>query len=81
MPHAGAVLLCVLCQDAFGNPVPLETLRMTAGDDHVLRVSARPSGSQGGGGSVMVTAVGAGTTNLVVEGAGLRANLSATVPP
>jgi hypothetical protein len=71
--------LRVYCRDGFGNTVPLAGLRVTVGDDHVVRVTDVTSDSRGG--SITVTARSAGSTNLVIQGSGLRADFSALVRP
>jgi hypothetical protein len=71
--------LRVYCRDALGNTVPLAGLRATVGDDHVVRVTDVTSDSLGG--SVTITATGTGSTNLVIQGSGLRADFSALVRP
>jgi hypothetical protein len=71
--------LRVYCRDAYGNTVSLAGLRATVGDDHVVRVTEVSSDSLGG--SITITAVGGGSTNLVIQGSGLRADFSAVVRP
>jgi hypothetical protein len=75
----GPTVVRVLSRDAFGNAVPLVGLRAAVGDDHVVRVTAVTSDSLGGW--VTLRAGHAGTTNLVLQGAGVRADLSAVVRP
>ena len=75
----GPTVVRVLSRDAFGNAVPFAGLRAAVGDDHVVRVTAVTSDSLGGW--VTLRAGHAGTTNLVVQGAGVRADLSAVVRP
>ena len=75
----GPTVVRVLSCDAFGNAVPFAGLRAAVGDDHVVRVTAVTSDSLGGW--VTLRAGHAGTTNLVVQGAGVRADLSAVVRP
>lgn len=72
-------VLRVYARDRFGNPVPLVGLRATVGDDHVVRVTDVTPDSAGG--SITIAAVGGGSTNLVVEGSGLRTDFSALVRP
>jgi hypothetical protein len=71
--------LRVYCRDGFGNTVPLAGLRATVGDGHVVTVTDVTSDSLGG--SITVTARGAGSTNLLIQGSGLRADFSALVRP
>jgi hypothetical protein len=74
-----AAQLRIFCRDPFGNPVALTGLRATVGDERVLRVTEVTSDSLGGG--VTVTGGKAGSTNLVIQGSGLRADFSALVRP
>lgn len=76
---ARPAVLRVYARDRFGNPVPLVGLRATVGDDHVVRVTDVTPDSAGG--SITIAAVGGGSTNLVVEGSGLRTDFSALVRP
>jgi hypothetical protein len=77
--RARPAALRVYCRDAFGNTVSLAGLRATVGDDHVVRVTEVTSDSLGG--SITITAVSGGSTNLVIQGSGLRADFSASVRP
>jgi hypothetical protein len=72
-----AAELRIFCRDRFGNPVALAGLRAAVGDERVLRVTEVTSDTLGGG--VTVTAGKAGSTNLVIQGSGLRADFSALV--
>ena len=74
-----AAQLRIFCRDRFGNPVALAGLQAAVGDERVLRVTDVTSDSLGGG--VTVTAGKAGSTNLVIQGSGLRADFSALVRP
>jgi hypothetical protein len=74
-----AAQLRIFCRDRFGNSVTLAGLRATVGDERVVRVTDVTSDSLGGG--LTVTAGKAGSTNLVIQGSGLRADFSALVRP
>jgi hypothetical protein len=74
-----AAQLRIFCRDRFGNSVTLAGLRATVGDERVVRVTDVTSDSLGGG--LTVTAGKAGSTNLVIQGSGLRADFSAMVRP
>jgi hypothetical protein len=74
-----AAQLRIFCRDRFGNPVALAGLQAAVGDERVLRVTDVTSDTLGGG--VTVTAGKAGSTNLVIQGSGLRADFSALVRP
>ena len=69
--------LRIFCRDAVGNSVPLAALSGATGDERLLRVTGVTSDSLGG--SITVTAARAGTTTLVIQGTGLRAEFSALV--
>ena len=72
-----AAQLRIFCRDRFGNPVALAGLQAAVGDERVLRVTDVTSDTLGG--EVTVTAGKAGSTNLVIQGSGLRADFSALV--
>ena len=72
-------MLRIFCRDAFGNTVPVSGLRATSGDEKVLRVAEVTADSLGG--VIAVTAAKAGLTNLLIQGSGLRSDLSALVRP
>jgi hypothetical protein len=72
-----AAQLRIFCRDRFGNSVTLAGLRATVGDERVVRVTDVTSDSLGGG--LTVTGGKAGSTNLVIQGSGLRADFSALV--
>lgn len=72
-----AAQLRIFCRDRFGNSVSLAGLRATVGDERIVRVTDVTSDSLGGG--LTVTAGKAGSTNLVIQGSGLRADFSALV--
>ena len=72
-----AAQLRIFCRDRFGNSVTLAGLRATVGDERVVRVTDVTSDSLGGG--LTVTAGKPGSTNLVIQGSGLRADFSALV--
>lgn len=74
-----AAQLRIFCRDRFGNAVTLAGLRATVGDERVVRVTDVTSDSLGGG--LTVTGAKAGSTNLVIQGSGLRADFSALVRP
>ena len=74
-----AAQLRIFCRDRYGNAVSLAGLRATVGDERVVRVTDVTSDSLGGG--LTVTAGKAGSTNLVIQGSGLRADFSALVRP
>ncbi len=74
-----AAQLRIFCRDRYGNSVTLAGLRATVGDERVVRVTDVTSDSLGGG--LTVTAGKAGSTNLVIQGSGLRADFSALVRP
>jgi hypothetical protein len=71
--------LRIFSRDRFGNTVALTGLRATVGDERVVRVTEVTSDSLGGG--LTVTGGKAGSTNLVIQGSGLRADFSAVVRP
>ena len=66
-------------RDKFGNVAPLTGLRATATDERIVRVTAVTSDSSGG--SVTLTAGRGGSTGVVIEGSGLRADFTAQVHP
>jgi hypothetical protein len=72
-----AVQLRIFCRDRFGNTLPLTGLRATVGDDKVVQVTEVTSDALGG--TVTVGGTRSGSTNLVVQGSGLRADFSALV--
>ena len=67
----------VAATDAFGNGVPLTGLRVSVGDEDVVRASAAAGDSIMG--RFSLRAGHAGATNLVVLGSGLRESIVATV--
>jgi len=72
-------VLRIFCRDAFGNSVTVAGLRATSGDERVVQVTEVRADSLGG--AITVTAGKAGLTNLLIQGSGLRADLSALVRP
>ena len=69
--------LRIFCRDAAGNSVPLAALSGATRDERLLRVTGVTSDSLGG--SITVTAERAGSTTLVIQGTGLRAEFDALV--
>jgi hypothetical protein len=69
----------VTAEDALGNTVPATDVRASVGDDALVRV--RLPGGTAPPGTVVLTGVRAGSTNLLVLAAGLRASLVAAVLP
>jgi hypothetical protein len=72
-----AATLRIFCRDAVGNPVPLAALTAASGDERLLRVTEVTSDSLGG--SIAVTAARPGSTTLVIQSTGLRAEFSVLV--
>ena len=66
-------------RDKFGNVAPLAGLRASSGDERIVRVTEVTSDS--GGGSITLTAGKGGSTGVVIEGSGLRADFTAQVHP
>lgn len=66
-------------RDKYGNVAPLAGLRATATDERIVRVTEVTSDSSGG--SVTLTAGRGGSTGVVIEGSGLRADFTAQVHP
>jgi hypothetical protein len=66
-------------RDKYGNVAPLAGLRATATDEKIVRVTEVTSDSSGG--SVTLTAGRGGSTGVVIEGSGLRADFTAQVHP
>jgi len=73
----GTTLLRVYCRDGFNNPLPLTDLTAAAGDQDVVHVTAVTTDSIGGW--VTLRPGKDGTTILTLQGAGIRADLSAVV--
>ncbi len=71
--------LRVFGRDKFGNVAPVAGLRASSGDERIVRVTEVTSDS--GGGSVTLTAGRGGSTGVVIEGSGLRADFTAQVHP
>lgn len=71
--------LRVYGRDKFGNVTPLGGLRVASGDERILRVTEVTSDSSGG--SITLTAGKGGSTGVVIEGSGLRADFTAQVHP
>jgi len=71
--------LRIFGRDKFGNVAPLAGLRASSGDERIVRVTEVTSDS--GGGSVTLTAGRGGSTGVVIEGSGLRADFTAQVHP
>lgn len=74
-----ATELRIYGRDKFGNVAPLAGLRASSGDERIVRVTEVTSDS--GGGSVTLTAGRGGSTGVVIEGSGLRADFTAQVRP
>jgi len=74
-----ATELRIYGRDRFGNVAPLEGLRASSGDERIVRVTEVTSDS--GGGSITLTAGKGGSTGVVIEGSGLRADYTAQVHP
>jgi hypothetical protein len=66
-------------RDKFGNVAPLAGLRASSGDERIVRVTEVTSDT--GGGSITLTAGKGGSTGVVIEGSGLRADFTAQVHP
>jgi hypothetical protein len=71
--------LRIFGRDKFGNVAPLAGLRASSGDERIVRVTEVTSDS--GGGSITLTAGRGGSTGVVIEGSGLRADFTAQVHP
>lgn len=71
--------LRIFGRDKFGNVAPLAGLRASSGDERIVRVTEVTSDS--GGGSIILTAGRGGSTGVVIEGSGLRADFTAQVHP
>ncbi len=71
--------LRIFGRDKFGNVAPVAGLRAASGDERIVRVMEVTSDS--GGGSVTLTAGRGGSTGVVIEGSGLRADFTAQVHP
>jgi hypothetical protein len=71
--------LRIFGRDKFGNVAPLAGLRASSGDERIVRVTEVTSDV--GGGSVTLTAGRGGSTGVVIEGSGLRADFTAQVHP
>jgi hypothetical protein len=74
-----ATELRIFGRDKFGNVAPLGGLRASSGDERIVRVTEVTSDS--GGGSITLTAGKGGSTGVVIEGSGLRADFTAQVHP
>lgn len=74
-----ATELRIFGRDKFGNVAPLAGLRASSGDERIVRVTEVTSDS--GGGSITLTAGRGGSTGVVIEGSGLRADFTAQVHP
>ena len=74
-----ATELRIFGRDKFGNVAPLTGLRASSGDERIVRVTEVTSDT--GGGSITLTAGKGGSTGVVIEGAGLRADFTAQVHP
>ena len=74
-----ATELRIFGRDKFGNVAPLAGLRASSGDERIVRVTEVTSDS--GGGSITLTAGKGGSTGVVIEGSGLRADFTAQVHP
>ncbi len=70
-------VLRIFCRDGFGNSVVVAGLRATSGDERLLSVTAVAADSLGG--IISVTATKSGLTSLLIEGSGLRIDLSALI--
>ena len=71
--------LRIFGRDKFGNVAPLAGLRASSGDERIVRVTEVTSDI--GGGSITLTAGRGGSTGVVIEGSGLRADFTAQVHP
>lgn len=71
--------LRIFGRDKFGNVAPLAGLRASSGDERIVRVTEVTSDS--GGGSITLTAGRGGSTGVVIEGSGLRADFTVQVHP
>jgi hypothetical protein len=71
--------LRIFGRDRFGNVAPLVGLRASSGDERIVRVTEVTSDT--GGGSITLTAGKGGSTGVVIEGSGLRADFTAQVHP
>jgi len=71
--------LRIFGRDKFGNVSPVAGLRASSGDERIVRVTEVTSDT--GGGSVTLTAGRGGSTGVVIEGSGLRADFTAQVHP
>jgi hypothetical protein len=71
--------LRIFGRDRFGNLAPLVGLRASSGDERIVRVTEVTSDT--GGGSITLTAGKGGSTGVVIEGSGLRADFTAQVHP
>ena len=74
-----ATELRIYGRDKFGNVAPLAGLRASSGDERIVRVTEVTSDT--GGGSITLTAGKGGSTGVVIEGSGLRADFTAQVHP
>jgi len=74
-----ATELRIYGRDKFGNVAPLVGLRASSGDERIVRVTEVTSDT--GGGSITLTAGKGGSTGVVIEGSGLRADFTAQVHP
>ena len=74
-----ATELRIFGRDKFGNVAPLVGLRASSGDERIVRVTEVTSDT--GGGSITLTAGKGGSTGVVIEGSGLRADFTAQVHP
>jgi hypothetical protein len=74
--HRPAVLR-IFCRDGFGNSVPVAGLKATSGDERLLSITAVAADSLGG--IISLTATKTGLTSLLIEGSGLRTDLSALI--
>ena len=66
-------------RDKFGNVSALAELRASSGDERIVRVTEVTSDT--GGGSITLTGGKGGSTGVVIEGSGLRADFTAQVHP